>query len=183
MRLLFIFSFIVSLLFSSKEEIEANIDAYKKSVDKKFRTEKLVERKYTEVSRFGFKVKGYYENGKLILIKTRYDGGIGYHTFEYFIRNDSLLFVTEEEKNFKEFHSQEEFLAYEGKHTDRRGNINLANLTPIDISDNQYYMQDTLMMDAYLKGYRKSKVATQEEIEEKNKIVLDHYRLHLLELK
>lgn len=183
MKLLFLLAFIFNFLLSDqKKNAEDNVDLYKKSIDRKRKKGVLVEKKYEKMSSLGGAVAGYYEHDKLILIQTCYNGESGNHAFDFYIRNDSLLFVTEIEKKFKEYQSEETYQNYANHHTDKTGHLDLSKMTAIITMDNYYYMNDTTITESHVKGYRKSTL-TEDEVLEKNKIIIDHYRHHLHELK
>jgi hypothetical protein len=172
-------TFIFSISFGQiSDSLRKRIDRYKVDIDKKLKRKKLVEKEYPEMSPCGGSLHGYYLNKKLVLITAEHDLAYCFNTIYYYIIADALVFVTET----IELHQwpDEEYLK---KHTDKNNNTNLAKL-PLEADDNnKFYLQDSRIVDCEMRSFNKKQVVNKDVLAEKNKMILDCYNFHLVELK
>jgi hypothetical protein len=86
--LYFSFFFLLSQAVFSQTEI---LDTKSKKIDSLFKVKALEEKKYTEMSRCGGSLKGYYFEKELILVQTLYSGPMGFTDTKWYIENGKLF--------------------------------------------------------------------------------------------
>ena len=85
------------------------LDSKSKKIDSLFKVKALEEKIYTEMSRCGGSLKGYYFDNELILIQTLYSGPLGFTDTKWYIENGRLFksvqfgFEYEEPENLDEY--------------------------------------------------------------------------------
>ncbi len=100
-----IFCLLSQLVFCQTEAI----DTKSKKIDSLFKAKGLDEKVYTEMSRCGGSLKGYYLKNELILIHTVYSGPMGFTDTKWYIENGKLFksvqfgFEYEEPENLDEY--------------------------------------------------------------------------------
>jgi hypothetical protein len=159
------------------------IDAYKNAIDKQFEHNELDFKKVDHKSDICGSIKGYYVNKKLVLMKTCSNGDFGFHSFDFYIKNDSLLLVCEQQRDIKIPAKQEDFEVYVKKHTDKKGNTDMSKLPLSICDDNIFYLSDNHIVDAKLKQFNKPKTGLENEIAQKNKMIVLIYNEATQELK
>ncbi len=160
----------------------ADVDRYTKKVDKQLKNKKLTKKFYPNMSHLGGAVTGYYLDKKMVLIKTSYGSETGYHDIDFYIRYDSLIFVKEVEMYHKNIETTEEYNNYLKKHPNETKQIDVSKLPLTTYNINYYYISDTLIIGFELREFNKTKPAFEDEIAQKNKMILEHLRAHLIEL-
>lgn len=107
LKLLYLsFFFLLSNATFSQTE---SIDAKSKKIDSLFKINALKEKGYTEMSRCGGSLKGYYFKNDLILIHTLYSGPMGFVDTKWYVENGKLFksvqfgFEYEEPENLDEY--------------------------------------------------------------------------------
>jgi hypothetical protein len=185
-RILTIFILLSLLFFSFIQRGKDNyIDKYVATIDKSLMAEKLTPKVLTNMSRLGGFVIFYYSGKQLELIKTTYSGEFGYNSFDFYILNDSLVFVKEHGLFIKEPENPEEqdkYDKYVKSHTDKNGKVNWKKYPFEKDDDNIYYINNNTIVDFKLKSFGKSKEAFEDDIARKNKEIIEHYKSHLEEL-
>lgn len=157
-------------------------DTYKSLIDKQFEHNELEVKHVDHKSSLCGSIKGYYANKKLVLIKTCNNEEFGYHSYDFYIKNDSLLLVCEQQRDIQIPAKQEDFNAYVKKHTDKKGNTDMSKL-PLSISDdNMFYMSNNAIVEAKLKQFNKLKTAMENEIAQKNTTIIALYNASTKEL-
>jgi hypothetical protein len=182
MKIPLIVLFLFFLMCSFGQSVNRYIKStykYKADIDKKLSTKKLVLEEYPERSLYGGALAGYYFDHKLVLIKT--DLNVAFSTTEmsYYVRSDTLLFVSEITIQIKEPDNIEEYLK---EHTDKNNHTDFSRL-PLNIDENNiYYFQGGKIIDSQMKSFRKKIKMTEAMLMEKHKVILEFYRSHLEEL-
>lgn len=184
--ILFSLCLLLSLpVWSQKKSLPASAERYALQIDAQRQQNSLIAKSLDHMSATGGSVTGFYAGEKLVLIYTVYSAERGYHAFNYYLRHDSLLLVRELQAMWK-LHSEEDyerFDTYRIAHTDSSGVTDLSGW-PMDIDDdNHYYFQDTVMVKAELKSFKKPQMAEKSELAEKNKDLLRRLRIHCGELE
>lgn len=157
-------------------------DQYVKTINANFKAGKLVKKQLNYMSPLGGDVEGYYLNQKLVFIKTTYGGECGYHSYDFYIKNDTLVFVKEIAKYCKIIDG-DKYTAYIAAHTDRNGNTDMTKW-PLETDDNnRYYIDDNHIIDFILKSFVKPTKAYEDIIAAKSKEIIEHYNSHLQELR
>lgn len=177
---------IISLMFCvfafKSNDDDKQIDAYKSFIDKQFEQNELEVKNVDHKSSLCGSIKGYYANKKLVLIKICNNGEFGFHSYDFYIRNDSLILVCEQQRDIQIPSKQEEFDAYIKKHTDKKGNTDMSKLPLSTCDDNMFYMSNNHIMDAKLKQFNKPKKAMEDDIDQKNKTIVALYNAATKEL-
>jgi hypothetical protein len=158
------------------------IDAYKSLIDKQFEHNELEVKNIDHKSVLCGSIKGYYANKKLVLIKTCNNTEYGFHSYDFYVKNDSLLLVCEQQRDIQIPVKQEDFDAYVKKHTDKKGNTDMSKLPLSICDDNLFYMSNNNIVDAKLKQFNKPKSAVEDEIAQKNKTIIAMYSAAIKEL-
>ena len=170
-RILVIISFMFCA-FAFKWNDDKSIDAYKSLIDKQFEQNELDVKPVDHKSGVCGSIKGYYANKKLVLIKTCNNGDYGFHAYDFYIKNDSLVLVCEQQREIQIPTKKEELDDYIQKHTDKKGNTDMSKL-PLSICDDHlFYMSHLHIVDAKLKQFNKPKVVMEDEIAQKNKTIV-----------
>lgn len=182
-RLLILFALLSCLAFRPTPDPDIKrIGNYKRTIDSKLSSKKLIEKFYPNMSALGGAVYGYYADKKLVLIKTRFNAEVGYHSIDFYILNDTLVYAFEKERQVKDPDNKEDYEAYIKKYSDKKGNIDF-NKVPLSVSnDNEYYLNDNVILQSQMKGFGKTIRLMEDVIEDKNKMLIKHYKSHLEEL-
>ena len=173
--------------FSFNQMDKSNsIDKYVVYIDKCLNSKKLVKKDLDRMSVPGGAVSGYYLEKKLVLIKTMYGAEFGCTTYQFYLKNDSLVYVNETKEFLKvpeDSLKYEEFELYIKSHTDKKGNTNLSKW-PLETNDNNsYYLSNNIIVDFKLKSFNKPKQTFEDKIAEKNKELIYRFTTHITELK
>lgn len=169
-------------VFAFKLKNDKQTDSYKSAIDKQFEHNELEVKTINHKSTLCGSIKGYYTSKKLVLIKTCNNREYGFHSYDFYIKNDSLQLVCEQQRDIQIPAKQEDFNAYVKKHTDKRGNTDMSKLPLSICDDNIFYMSNNHIVDIKLKQFNKSKVAMEDEITQKTKMIVSLYKEAFKEL-
>ncbi len=132
------------------------------------------------MSLYGGSLTGYYSDNKLVLITADHEVAYCSNEYSYYIKNDSLVFVTEQITKIKEPDNFDEYIK---NHTDKSNNTDLSKL-PLEINDdNQYYFHDDKIIACRMKSFKKKIIIVEDIVGEKNRMLVMFYKSHLDELK
>lgn len=134
------------------------------------------------MSALGGAVYGYYADKKLVLIKTRFNAEAGYHSIDFYILKDTLVYAFEKERQVKDPDNKEDYEAYIKKYSDKKGNIDFNKIPLSTCNDNVYYLNDIYLFHSQMKSFGKKIRLMEEVVADKNKMLLKHYKSHLEEL-
>jgi hypothetical protein len=102
-RLLILFTLLTGFAFCQTSNLDVKrINDYKLNIDNKLTAKKLTEKFYPNMSALGGAVYGYYANKKLVLIKTQFNAEAGYHSINFYILNDALVYAFEKQRQIRE---------------------------------------------------------------------------------
>jgi hypothetical protein len=91
-NIFYILIFLTNLTFGQTVKLtETEIEKYAKSVDKLRTENKLVKISYPNMSGCGGGVDGYYLNGNLVLINSRYNAELGFSSRTCYIEQDKII--------------------------------------------------------------------------------------------
>ncbi len=177
---------IISLIFCAfafkSNGDDKQIDGYKSLIDKQFEHNELEVKNIDHKSILCGSIKGYYAYKKLVLIKTCNNAEYGFHSYDFYVKNDSLLLVCEQQRDIQIPVKQEDFDAYVKKHTDKKGNTDMSKLPLSICDDNLFYMSNNNIAEAKLKQFNKPKTAIKDDIAQKNKMITALYNAATKEL-
>jgi len=171
-------------LFSfSQNNRNKDVDKYVTYIDKNVKAKKFTVKQLNHMSALGGAVTGYYANKKLVFIETTYGGMDGYHSFNFYISSDTLVFVTERNEWTKIPENQDEYDRYIKTHTNKNGDVDMTKL-PLAADDyNTYYIDNNTIVGFSFKSFGKLKTQIfEDDIANKNKEIVQHYQSHLKEL-
>jgi hypothetical protein len=182
-RLLILFTFLTSFAFCQTSDSDIKkIDSYKLNIDNKLTSKKLTEKFYPNMSALGGAVYGYYADKKLVLIKTQFNAEAGYHSIDFYILNDTLVYAFEKQRQIKEPDNKDDYDAYIKKYSDKKGNIDFSKIPLSVCADNVYYLVDNHIIQSQMKSFGKKTKLMEDVIADKNSMLLRHYKSHLKEL-
>ncbi len=182
-RLIILFAILTSLAFSPTSDSDVKkIDDYRLIIDNKLSSKKLTEKFYPNMSARGGAVYVYYADKKLVLIKTRFNAEAGYHSIDFYILNDTLVYAFEKQRQIKEPDNKDDYDAYIKKYSDKKGRIDFSKIPLSVCDDNAYYLSDNHIFDSQMKSFGKKTKIMEDVIADKNKLLLVNYKSHLDEL-
>lgn len=158
------------------------IDNYRLSIDSKLSSKKLTEKFFPNMSALGGAVYGYYADKKLVLIKTQFNAEAGYHSINFYILNDTLVYAFEKERQVKDPDNKEDYEAYIKKYSDKKGSIDFNKIPLSTCNDNVYYLNDIYLFHCQMKSFGKKIKLMEDVVADKNKMLLKHYKSHIEEL-
>lgn len=178
-----ILNIILVIILSSFVVKDKRIDEYVSDISGKVIRRTLAAKKFSQLSKLGGSVVGYYKGDTLQCITSLLSRTNGFHSYWFFILNDSLVFVKETEVLYKIPNDESKYVQYVKKHTDKNGDIDLTKL-PLEKDDyNVYYISDFHIIDFNMRSFGKPTKLFEDVIAAKNKEIIEHYLSHLEELK
>jgi hypothetical protein len=130
----------------------------------------------------GGAVYGYYADTKLVLIKTRFNAEAGYHSIDFYVLNDTLVYAFEKQRQIKEPDSKDDYETYIKKYSDKKGRIDFGKIPLSVCDDNVYYLSDNYIFHSQMKSFDKKTKIMEDVIADKNKMLIENYKSHLDEL-
>ena len=182
--LILVIVFLFCFSFCKTSETK-RIDKYVLSIDKSLKQEKLFSKKYNNVSMTPGNgiVTGYYSKNKLVFINTVYPVEYCYTTLDYYILNDSLVFVKESAESYNA-DSVEKIKNRIKENTGSYDENFDFRKVPRETDDlNFYYILNNTIVDYKLMSFKKDRNAKEFEIDDFNKTIVDYFNKHLEELK
>jgi hypothetical protein len=182
--LILVIGFLFCFSFCKTSETK-RIDMYVLSIDKSLKQEKLYSKKYDNVSltpNNGI-VTGYYSKNKLVFINTVYPVEYCCTTLDYYVLNDSLVFVKESAESYNADSVEKIKERIKEKTGSSDENFDFRTV-PRETNDrNFYYIVNNKIVDYKLMSFNKERDAREFEIDDFNKTIVEYYNKHLEELK
>ena len=182
--LILLFNLVVTICHTQSNNDRT--DKYVTQVNTFLKDNLLTKRVLDQKSSLGGDISGYYFKNKLQLIVSRLSSEFGFIEYSFYLEKDSLLFVNEKKVALKEPASEKEYSEYEKYvlfNTDKNGNTDLKKWPLTTDISNNYYLQNRKIVKYELKNFNKTVKASEGEIEEANKSIVERYLIHQEALK
>ena len=183
-RIFILFTFLCSVSSAQKNGIKTT-DEYTNLINKKLENNLLKKKQADTLSAISGTVTGYYLKNNLALITTHHGGAFDYIDYSFYIKNDSLLFVTERKVSLKEPITEKEYAEYERYvifNTDKQGKTDFTKW-PLTVDLNYtYYFQNSVIVKYELTDFNKPVKATENQVSETARNLISLFTTHVKEL-
>lgn len=177
-KTIFILAFLLG--FKAQPDFDSFVK-YKTAIDSKIQKNIFTKKTIEKMTRMRGVLEVRSDASKLVFVSWHDEKEYGSQTYNFYIKNDTLILVTQKLYHAKE-PEENEIGVYKKKYF-KNNKIDFSKAPLIVAFDNVYYFKNNEIIKSYLKNFNKPKQEDPAQIQLANNAILEYYKLIRQELK